>query len=190
MTAKVENNLNYSTIITYQIDFLSSGSVMNLQPRYKQYLNTTDGDMNFEIMHLFYGGSIITSWTYKCYLSKYVDGYTNTDNTMDCVPRNLTGYIIPPDGNEQHWDLNLIPTFSSATIPTTSDRLHLTNRMQYDPSTLPYQYLLQIEILAPNNNYQTPVYQIIKDLDTLIKEKDTSIISMNNHTKYLDSSYG
>ncbi|KAF0547902.1 hypothetical protein F8M41_000254 [Gigaspora margarita] len=76
------------------------------------------------------------------------------------------------------------------SIPTTPERLHLTNRMQYDPSKSPSQYLLQIEISAPTNHYQTSVSQIINDMNSLIINKDTSVISINNHTKYLDSSYG
>ncbi|CAG8702207.1 28686_t:CDS:10, partial [Dentiscutata erythropus] len=251
MTTEVDVNNIGSTIITYQIDFLSSGSVVNLQSRYKQFLSTSDGQIDFNIKQLFYGGSIITSWTFKCVYSEYVAGFTS-QAAGDCEPKNLTGYIIPPDGNEEQWDLLPISSFSNATfdpvinivyyinrcietkpemhsdsavvvvrlthdgtiiydslsssnkslflsdlqneiiesIPTTSDRLHLTNRIQYDPSTSSSQYLLQIEVLAPNDNYQTPVYQIINDMDTLIREKDTSIMSMNNHTKYLDSSYG
>ncbi|RIB13097.1 hypothetical protein C2G38_2198809 [Gigaspora rosea] len=76
------------------------------------------------------------------------------------------------------------------SIPTAPERLYLTNRMQYDPSISPSQYLLQIEILAPTNHYQASVSQIINDMDSLIRNKDTSIISINNHTRYLDSSYG
>ncbi|CAG8736259.1 34530_t:CDS:2, partial [Gigaspora margarita] len=76
------------------------------------------------------------------------------------------------------------------SIPTTPGRLRLTHRIQYDPSTSPLQYLLQIEILAPSNFYQVSVPRIINDMDALIKNKDFSILSMNNHTKYLDSSYG
>ncbi|KAF0501274.1 hypothetical protein F8M41_020052 [Gigaspora margarita] len=76
------------------------------------------------------------------------------------------------------------------SIPTTPGRLRLTHRIQYDPSTSPLQYLLQIEILAPSNLYQVSVPRIINDMEALIKNKDFSILSMNNHTKYLDSSYG
>ncbi|CAG8729351.1 16457_t:CDS:2, partial [Gigaspora rosea] len=76
------------------------------------------------------------------------------------------------------------------SIPTTPGRLRLTHRIQYDPSTSPLQYLLQIEILAPSNIYQVSVPRIINDMEALIKNKDFSILSMNNYTKYLDSSYG
>ncbi|CAG8731064.1 11923_t:CDS:2, partial [Dentiscutata heterogama] len=34
------------------------------------------------------------------------------------------------------------------------------------------------------------VPHIINDMESLIINKDTSIMSINNHTKYLDSSYG
>ncbi|CAG8799190.1 1401_t:CDS:10, partial [Cetraspora pellucida] len=372
ISTPVEKSQSGSTIITYQIDFLSSGSVVNLQSRYKQFLNSSNGQLYFNIKQLFYGGSIITSWTFQCIESEYLTGYSAA-NGDTCKPKNLTGYIIPPNGNEKQWDLLPISLFSDAvfdimknntyilyieygignwsifsfdlpkfredfgyenpniisvyprindtilpyttsvnisftnsitnkiqkfysgnsedcaisnntnsvlcnistsifnqwnssymivvdnnfvkysltdepiygiveslwtfntnlqtqpvmhsdsavvivrltgdgttvynslsssekpiflnglqnelveSIPTTHDRLRLTNRIQYDPSS---QYLIQIEILAPNDNYQTPVYQIIKDMNALIKEKDTSIMSMNNHTKYLDSSYG
>ncbi|CAG8687316.1 12261_t:CDS:2, partial [Cetraspora pellucida] len=391
ISTPVEESQSGSTIITYQIDFLSSGSVVNLQSRYKQFLNFSDGQIYFNINQLFYGGSIVTSWTFQCIISrpKTVTGKSAANGTT-CQPKNLTGYIIPPNGNEKQWDLLPISLFSNAvfdimknntyilyieydignwslfsfdlpkfredfgyenpniisvyprindtimpyttsvnisftnsisksinnfsiyqidditkqtkfrkfysgnsedcaiskntnsvlcnistsifnqwnssymivvdnnfvkysltdepiygiveniwtfntnlqtqpvmhsdsavvivrltgdgtteynslsssekpiflnslqnelveSIPTTHDRLRLTNRIQYDTSS---QYLIQIEILAPNDNYQTPVYQIIKDMNALIKEKDTSIMSMNIHTKYLDSSYG
>ncbi|CAG8706884.1 42733_t:CDS:2, partial [Gigaspora margarita] len=74
------------------------------------------------------------------------------------------------------------------SIPINSERLQLTNRIQYDPS-VSSQYLLQIEILPTKDHYQDSVSQIINTMTELIKDKDT-IIYMNNYTKYLDSSYG
>ncbi|CAG8612855.1 9432_t:CDS:2 [Dentiscutata erythropus] len=76
------------------------------------------------------------------------------------------------------------------SIPTTPGRLRATNRIQYDPSTSPSQYLLQIVILAPTDHYQVSVSRIISDTRSLIKNMDTSIMSTNSYTKYLDSSYG
>ncbi|KAF0412046.1 hypothetical protein F8M41_008018 [Gigaspora margarita] len=74
------------------------------------------------------------------------------------------------------------------SIPTRPERFQLTNQIQYDPSASS-KYLIQIKILSTKDLYQDSVSQIIKDLTELIKNKDT-IIYMNNHTKYLDSSYG
>ncbi|CAG8842859.1 19567_t:CDS:2, partial [Racocetra persica] len=76
------------------------------------------------------------------------------------------------------------------SIPTNSGRLQVTNRFQYDPSAPFAQYLLQIKILSTNDYDQASVSQIINDMKVLIKDKDTSIMSINNYTKYLDSSYG
>ncbi|KAF0521127.1 hypothetical protein F8M41_015918 [Gigaspora margarita] len=74
------------------------------------------------------------------------------------------------------------------SIPINSERLQLTNRIQYDPS-VSSQYLLQIEILPTKDPYQDSVSRIVKSITELIKDEST-IIYMNNYTKYLDSSYG
>ncbi|CAG8753380.1 1024_t:CDS:1, partial [Racocetra fulgida] len=74
------------------------------------------------------------------------------------------------------------------SIPTSPERLQLTNRIQYDPS-VSSQYLIQIEILSTKDPYQDPVSQIVEDITGLIKDRD-AILYMNNYTKYLDSSYG
>ncbi|CAG8771686.1 28857_t:CDS:2 [Gigaspora margarita] len=74
------------------------------------------------------------------------------------------------------------------SIPINPERLQLTNRIQYDP-IVSSQYLLQIEILPTKDLYQDSVSQIIQTITELIKD-ETTIIYMNNYTKYLDSSYG
>ncbi|RIB15442.1 hypothetical protein C2G38_1580518 [Gigaspora rosea] len=65
MTNLVESFQNYLLFITYQIDFLSSGSVIKLQSPYLQKVYTGLNSYNrsqFDIKPLFYGGSIVTSW--------------------------------------------------------------------------------------------------------------------------------
>ncbi|CAG8442811.1 442_t:CDS:2 [Cetraspora pellucida] len=111
------------------------------------------------------------------------------------IPNSAIGILrLTPDGTKKlllserseffkHFQQELIES-----VPTSSERIRLTNQIQYDPS-VPSQYLVQIEIVSTKDPYQDSVSQIIKYLTELIKDKDT-IIYMNNHTKYLDSSFG
>ncbi|CAG8559876.1 23856_t:CDS:2 [Dentiscutata erythropus] len=101
-----------------------------------------------------------------------------------------TGVYDSLSESEKSIFLNSLLNELIESIPTTPGRLLLTNRIQYDPSTSPAQYLLQIEISGSSDLYQVSVPHIINDMESLIINKDTSIMSFNNHTKYLDSSYG
>ncbi|RIB26881.1 hypothetical protein C2G38_2029844 [Gigaspora rosea] len=56
------------------------------------------------------------------------------------------------------------------SIPIDSERLQLTNRVQYDPS-VSSQYLLQIEILPTQDPYQDSVSRIVETIKELIKDE-------------------
>jgi len=66
------------------------------------------------------------------------------------------------------------------------------NNYEIDKSINKRQLLLSLLINPPNkkNNKNINVKQIIKSLDTMIQNLDASPLSLNNYTKYLDSSYG
>ena len=67
------------------------------------------------------------------------------------------------------------------------------NNYEFDKSVISRrQILLSLLINPPNNknNENINVEQIIKSLDTMIKNLEATPLSSNNYTKYLDSSYG
>ena len=66
------------------------------------------------------------------------------------------------------------------------------NKYEIDKSIRKRQLLLSLLINPLNNkdNKNINVEQIINSLDTMIQNLDVSPLSLNNYTKYLDSSYG
>ncbi|CAG8607050.1 9296_t:CDS:2 [Gigaspora margarita] len=75
LTESTKKFANYTLFTTYQINFLSSGSVINFQTLNNSTINNTiNTDLQFKIQPSFYGGSIITSWA-----SLPPDSSTNDD---------------------------------------------------------------------------------------------------------------
>ncbi|RIA99528.1 hypothetical protein C1645_800583 [Glomus cerebriforme] len=75
----------------------------------------------------------------------------------------------------------------SDVIPTKSDRLNFTDRVQNDASTPSGRILIELNILAGHNPNSL---QVLDNLKTLIENKDITMISSLNHTKFLDETYG
>ena len=75
------------------------------------------------------------------------------------------------------------------TVPMNPDRLNF-NKYQMDYSTSPSILLLSFKILKPNNNEEISVAQAMDNLNTLIKNKDTTGISRNYYTNFIDEKYG
>ncbi|RIB26880.1 hypothetical protein C2G38_2162156 [Gigaspora rosea] len=236
----VVENFQNSLFITYQVDFLSSGSVVGVHALYFQFMHANYSSQ-YDIQPLFYGGAVITSWSVvNSNIIKRDDAAPAAVNSNDKEICNLTPintqfyvmknntYTFYVDYSSNEWDIFVIdlPKFKEdykatcvvrltqdgtrkydslspsekteflnnfrqeliISIPINSERLQLTNRIQYDPS-VSSQYLLQIEILPTKDLYQDSVSQIVKTMKELIKDENT-IIYMNNYTKYLDYSYG
>ncbi|KAF0546081.1 hypothetical protein F8M41_001622 [Gigaspora margarita] len=64
ITELVESFQNSKLFITYQIDFLSSGSIVGIHAQFPQLMNT-NYSTQFDIQPLFYGGAVLTSWNVK-----------------------------------------------------------------------------------------------------------------------------
>jgi len=75
------------------------------------------------------------------------------------------------------------------TVPMNPDRLNF-NKDQMDYSISPSTLLLSFKILKPNNNEEISVAQAMDNLNTLIKNKDTTGISRNYYTNFIDEKYG
>ncbi|CAH1757826.1 11645_t:CDS:10, partial [Entrophospora sp. SA101] len=61
---------------------------------------------------------------------------------------------------------------------------------QMDYTTLPPTLLLSFGILKSNNSEEINVSQVIDNLNTLIKNKFITGISIHNHTKFIDENHG
>ncbi|RIB26882.1 hypothetical protein C2G38_2029845 [Gigaspora rosea] len=61
ITELVEISQDQTLFITYQVDFLPSGSIVGLRTLDFQYTNTSYS-LQYDIKPLFYGGAVITSW--------------------------------------------------------------------------------------------------------------------------------
>ncbi|CAG8558322.1 10975_t:CDS:2, partial [Racocetra persica] len=127
ITALIEKSQNISMIVTYQIDFLSSGSIIGLKQRYLQKVNITTNYINsyFNIKPLFYGGSIVTSWVASC-----INHLCEVSHIGNCRCRhslfyNLSGHIISINGSEKEWDLNPILNFISATFDIMKNNTYI-----------------------------------------------------------------
>ncbi|CAG8719843.1 4211_t:CDS:1, partial [Scutellospora calospora] len=80
--------------MTYQIDFLSSGSVIE----FKTVHNSTNSDIpNFYILPSFYGGSIVTSWVNLVH-SRFKLGFAIQGPSI-----NMTGTMIMLNGSKITW---------------------------------------------------------------------------------------
>ena len=72
-------------------------------------------------------------------------------------------------------------------LPVEIDRLKIRGSHQFDTSTLLEQLIipLQIESTKERNSHN-----LQEDLNTMIKYKGFTKISMYNHTSFLDQDYG
>ncbi|CAG8784990.1 18010_t:CDS:1, partial [Racocetra fulgida] len=101
ITEIAERSHNNSLSITYQVDFLSSGSVIRLQPLYFQTMITNDRNyiLQSDIKPLFYGGSIVTNWAVDIN-----NDTTNSNNDTTNINGNTTNsndYTAPINVNSQ-----------------------------------------------------------------------------------------
>ena len=76
----------------------------------------------------------------------------------------------------------------SVIIPTELSRLNSTGRVQKDTSTR--KLLLELDILGPQSlNDLSDSRLIYGNLETLIANKDITMIPTLDHAKYLDDTY-
>ena len=77
----------------------------------------------------------------------------------------------------------------AGSVPIPYNRITTDGHYQIDSTAL-NQVLIPIKISESNNNSVINVSTIAKTLDTLIKNKERTLISRNNLTLMLDESYG
>ncbi|KAG9295193.1 hypothetical protein G9A89_006174 [Geosiphon pyriformis] len=76
------------------------------------------------------------------------------------------------------------------TIPIDVKRLSTTQKYQYDPDTGKTRYLIPLTIAPTNDVYQRNADDVCQDLDTLVRFRNITPISMRSSTIYLDRGYG
>lgn len=74
-------------------------------------------------------------------------------------------------------------------VPIDASRLNF-KRHQFDHPTPIKSPLVSFEVMQSNNDKKIKVVQIIKDLNTLIKNKHITAISRNYYTSFIDEDYG
>ncbi|CAI2167291.1 17280_t:CDS:2 [Funneliformis geosporum] len=96
---------------------------------------------------------------------------------------------LDSEGQSQFFN-NLVNEISTMlTIP--SSRLKSNGRFQVDFTISPErQYLVSLDIIQTKDKNEKSVESIIKDLDTMIVNKEVSPISLGQTTQYLDAIYG
>ncbi|PKY51564.1 hypothetical protein RhiirA4_494158 [Rhizophagus irregularis] len=75
-------------------------------------------------------------------------------------------------------------------IPVGPERITTNRRHEIDTSVSSEQYVLSIDIKMTNNKTERNASLIVSDLDTLIKNKLTTVIGSGDYTNYLDGQYG
>nr|CAG8468062.1 3373_t:CDS:10 [Entrophospora candida] len=75
----------------------------------------------------------------------------------------------------------------SSVIPISPSRLKLSSHIQIDSTAAKERVLFELTITLNNNKQEKDVETIIKDLNSLIANKDYTAISKHNITRYLDS---
>ncbi|CAJ0824006.1 19296_t:CDS:10 [Entrophospora sp. SA101] len=75
----------------------------------------------------------------------------------------------------------------SSVIPISPSRLKLSSHTQIDSTAAKERVLFELTITLNNNKQEKDVETIIKDLNSLIANKDYTAISKHNITRYLDS---
>ncbi|CAG8545645.1 4738_t:CDS:2 [Funneliformis mosseae] len=96
---------------------------------------------------------------------------------------------LSAEGQAQFFN-NLVNEISTMlTIPPS--RLKSSGRFQADITISPEkQYLISLDIIQTKDKSEKSVESIIKDLDTMILNKEVSPISLGKTTRYLDATYG
>ncbi|CAG8479075.1 3192_t:CDS:2 [Funneliformis caledonium] len=96
---------------------------------------------------------------------------------------------LSAEGQAQFFN-NLVNEISTMlTIPPS--RLKSSGRFQVDITISPEkQYLISLDIIQTKDKSEKSVESIIKDLDTMILNKEVSPISLGKTTHYLDATYG
>ncbi|CAG8597325.1 6139_t:CDS:2 [Cetraspora pellucida] len=99
-TEQTTKDANSSQFTTYQINFLSSGSVIKFKPIDISSVNTSQ----FDIKPSFFGGYIVTNWESEPN-SEYA--YTELEEIQSIVYRNMSGIIFMANGTEIiSWNLS------------------------------------------------------------------------------------
>ncbi|CAG8513611.1 4925_t:CDS:2, partial [Dentiscutata heterogama] len=109
ITEPTEKFANYTLFMIYQINFLSSGSVIKFTTIKN---NTNNNDLYFDIHPSFFGGSIVTSWT------STPQTRTKIPSVIPISPSNnyadMTGSVIMLNGTEITWSLTQLNQFNQS----------------------------------------------------------------------------
>ncbi|CAG8748116.1 9515_t:CDS:2, partial [Dentiscutata erythropus] len=197
ITEPTEKFANSTLFMIYQINFLSSGSVI----KFTTIKNTTNNnDLYFDIHPSFFGGSIVTSWilTTPQTLIKVptVIPISQTSNYAD-----MTGSIIMLNGTEITWSLNQLnqlnqskSAFKSAVFDLMKNNTYILYVKYFDNEW----DIFSIDLPKSRNDrgYDNPniisTYPKIND-NTIIPESTNNIniifssnisMSLNNITIY------
>ena len=103
------------------------------------------------------------------------------------LTNNATSYFNNfPSKEKSDFYQNLVNKLAEM-VPISNDRITFNS---YSIEPLTQQILISIKFLKSNDNSVMDVETIIKDLDTLIRNKEYTLISKNDLTSMLDESYG
>ncbi|CAG8828100.1 22487_t:CDS:2, partial [Gigaspora margarita] len=117
-TESTKKYANYTLFTTYQINFLSSGSVIKFQTLNISTINNTKNTkVQFNIKPSFYGGSIVTSWTslppdYST-SDSYSDSYSDYE-ISDYNYTNMTGDVFMLNGTKRSWNMSQLSQFNQS----------------------------------------------------------------------------
>src|SRR6266511_366439 len=87
--------------------------------------------------------------------------------------------------------LNNLRDEMAKSIPVKPDCIQPINRYQWDPDLKTWQMLFKFDVFANGgSNDNRSATQLINTLNTLIRNKDVTLISRLYHTNFLDENYG
>ncbi|CAG8521772.1 10973_t:CDS:2, partial [Dentiscutata heterogama] len=75
------------------------------------------------------------------------------------------------------------------SIPTDPSRLTFSGRFNFDLTTPKHQVLLEMKIIETRNSFQPNAVQIMKDLNTLIKNKYNTMLAILPNAGYIDETF-
>ncbi|CAG8683488.1 16657_t:CDS:2, partial [Funneliformis caledonium] len=102
-----------------------------------------------------------------------------------------TTYIDQLDTEGQTQFFNNLVNEISTMLKIPPSRLKSNGRFQVDFTISPEkQYLISLNIIQTKDKAETSVESIIKDLNTMILNKEVSPISLGRTTQFLDANYG
>ncbi|CAG8522676.1 534_t:CDS:2, partial [Racocetra fulgida] len=208
-TTDERQSISNSNTYNAKISFLSSGSVIEFTPiSVPNVANITEWSM----YSLPYGGYLLLAPTltpnsvntYAYAFDEYSDTWQPWD-LPDPIPSNLVDTVsgllrLTLDGTAHYESLNSSSKnefFSdlqdeiSKILPVSPSRLSSNKHVQVDLSINSGRHIfLLLNIKQTKDKNERSVASLIRDLNTMIRNKEITSIGLGNTVKYLDETYG